>query len=288
MPDSPTDIATFPPLGAPVRLDDGRGATVVRIDADLTRRCRLETGEVVCVSPHTLRLQRGERTVLDGAIALRVVAGSRAQGLASDDSDTDRRGVWMSPSSWWAHLAEPPEQLEDDPGQLVLWEIRKFLRLVAAGNPTTVETLFSPIVETANEIGHELLARRESFLARSTVDRFIEYGRAQLREVVARAKNDAADATRWRKQASHAIRIVMQACEIAERRTLSVALSSSDVASLQSVRAGGVSLDDVVAHCTRLIDAADRARSVSSLPERVDESALSDILLRARRATMSA
>ncbi|HZT80264.1 MAG TPA: nucleotidyltransferase domain-containing protein [Gemmataceae bacterium] len=45
-------------------------------------------------------------------VIYRVEAGSRAFGLATDASDTDRRGVYLPPAALTWSLFKPPEQVE--------------------------------------------------------------------------------------------------------------------------------------------------------------------------------
>lgn len=78
-----------------------------------------------------------------------VEAGSRAWGLASEKSDYDVRGVFVRPTKDYI-VGGKSEQLElKDDAQgldLVLWDARKALKLLAKGNGTVREWLASPIV----------------------------------------------------------------------------------------------------------------------------------------------
>src|SRR6516165_5429187 len=49
-------------------------------------------------------------------VVYRVAVGSRAFGLATEDSDEDRRGVYLPPAEWTWSLFKPPEQVESSAG----------------------------------------------------------------------------------------------------------------------------------------------------------------------------
>ena len=89
--------------------------------------------------------------------------GSRAYGLDQEESDTDRRGIYLpTAESYWS-LYGVPEQLEDDATQEVYWELKKFIALALKANPNILERLYSPIVETATPLAQELLAMKKQF-----------------------------------------------------------------------------------------------------------------------------
>ena len=56
-------------------------------------------------------------------VHLRVVVGSRAFGLDTDASDTDRRGFWLPPAEAQWSLWGVPEQLENEETQETYWEL---------------------------------------------------------------------------------------------------------------------------------------------------------------------
>src|SRR5215467_8434602 len=95
-------------------------------------------------------------------VIYRCIIGSRAYGLANDESDTDRRGIYLPPSDLQWSLYGAPEQLENEATQECYWELRKFLILALKANPNVLECLYTPLVETATPIAQELLAMRES------------------------------------------------------------------------------------------------------------------------------
>src|ERR1700722_20064834 len=73
------------------------------------------------------------------------IGGSTLYGTNTADSDLDIRGVTIAPKSFWVG-ARTFEQLEcaipEQNVEVVIFDIRKWLRLAAAVNPNVVETLF--------------------------------------------------------------------------------------------------------------------------------------------------
>ena len=125
------------------------------------------------------------RDPLFDRVILRCVIGSRAYGLARDDSDTDRRGVYLPPADLHWSLSGAPQQLQNDATQEVYWEIQKFVTLALNANPNVLECLHTPLVETATPLARELLAMRESFLSKRVYRTYSGYVAAQFRRMQA-------------------------------------------------------------------------------------------------------
>lgn len=109
------------------------------------------------------------------------VHGSRAYGLAREDSDTDYKGIIVGPRRWYFGFAPTPEQLELSPDH-VRYELRKFLRLATANNPTILEMLWTAEGDHVvhHPAGQRLLEARARFLSRRVADTFGGYALSQL------------------------------------------------------------------------------------------------------------
>jgi predicted nucleotidyltransferase len=117
-------------------------------------------------------------------VIFETVYGSRAYGLATESSDTDRRGVYVpDPTAFLGYVAQP-DQL-DAGEERVLWEVRKLFRLAAVCNPTVIEVLFADPADhlTVTPEGERLLERRREFLSRLAGESFGKYGLAQLHRI---------------------------------------------------------------------------------------------------------
>jgi hypothetical protein len=101
-------------------------------------------------------------------IVYRCQVGSRAFGLAGDDSDDDLRGIYLPPARLHWSLFKLPEQLEfnDADKDEVYWELEKFLKLALKANPNVLETLWTPLVLHADEVARRLRDMRDVFLTR--------------------------------------------------------------------------------------------------------------------------
>jgi uncharacterized protein len=64
---------------------------------------------------------------LEAFIIYRCVMGSQAYGLETEESDIDRRGVYLAPADLQWSLYGAPEQFEDNAAQACYWELQKFL-----------------------------------------------------------------------------------------------------------------------------------------------------------------
>src|SRR5262249_1782814 len=110
--------------------------------------------------------------------------GSRAYGLAREGSDTDVKGVIVGPAVWYHGFLEGKEQVELSADH-VWFEIRKFIRLAAAANPTILELLFTDPSDhrTIASAGRRLLDARDQFLSLQVAETFNGYAMGQLKRI---------------------------------------------------------------------------------------------------------
>jgi hypothetical protein len=116
-------------------------------------------------------------------VIYRCVIGSRAYGLEDDESDTDRRGIYLPPAERHWSLYGVPEQLEDPAAQECYWELQKFLVLALKANPNILECLYTPFVEQATPLAQELLDRRGVFLSRMVYQTYNGYVLSQFKKL---------------------------------------------------------------------------------------------------------
>ncbi len=100
------------------------------------------------------------------------VMGSRAFGLATEDSDTDRRGVFLAPTALYWRFEKPPTHVEGPGEEQFSWELERFCELALRANPNILECLHSPLVERVDDTGRELLSLRDAFLSRRAYETF--------------------------------------------------------------------------------------------------------------------
>lgn len=116
----------------------------------------------------------------------KVVAGSRAYGLETPESDWDYRGVCIPPRRYLLGLSQF-EQREERAGNgdVVIYALVKFVRLALAGNPSIIELLFvePQHIVFMNDYGRRLREKRGIFLSRQVRQTFAEYAISQLRRI---------------------------------------------------------------------------------------------------------
>jgi len=89
---------------------------------------------------------------------LTALIGSRAHGLAREDSDYDYRGVYILPTEQVLALNYKPKatQTFEDEKDNVIYEVGYFLQLATKSNPSILEIFMAPIIQL-NQDGDALL-----------------------------------------------------------------------------------------------------------------------------------
>lgn len=210
----------------------------------------------------------------DGGVArsgeiLRTVVGSGVHGIAiAGTDDHDEMGVFIEPPEYVIGVRRPldhyvfrtqPEGARSGPGDtdLVMYSLRKYLRLAAMGNPTVLLPLFAPApaVVTITPLGEELRGLGSACLSQRTVHRFLGYMNAQRErllgggrrsrvpkrpELVARYGYDV-------KYASHALRLAYQGLEIVRDARLTLPMPERERERVLRVKRGDVpDIDEVI------------------------------------------
>jgi hypothetical protein len=209
------------------------------------------------------------------------VMGSRAFGLATDTSDTDRRGVYLAPAPLFWRFEKPPTHVEGPEREQFSWELERFCALALRANPNILECLHSPLVEYADDTARELLALREAFLSRRTHETFARYALGQHKKLEADVRRHGAP--RW-KHAMHLLRLLMSSRDLL--RTGSLMIDVGDQREpLLAVKRGEVPWPRVETWMSRLATDAAEAVSGSPLPPEPDHARVEDFLIRVRRAS---
>lgn len=204
---------------------------------------------------------------------LSMVTGSRAYGLSTEESDTDRRGVFVAPTPLFWRLDKPPTHVDGPLPEQFSWEIERFCVLALQANPTVLECLWSPIIEHATPIGAELVAMRRAFLSRRAVRSFGRYAQAQLRRF-------DPERPRW-KQAMHLIRLLLSGLHLVRHGEPLIDVGEHRDR-LLALRRGELSWQDVERWRDRLH--ADLDDHPDALPEHPDRAAVDDFLYSVRKA----
>lgn len=249
--------------------------------------------------PHTTAWH--ERIAVGNEI-LRTQVGSGLHGVTiAGTDDRDEMGVCIEPPDCVIGLNRfdqyifrtQPEGHRSGAGDLdlIIYGLRKFATLAAAGNPTILMPLFAPESEIVviNEIGRELRGRREMFLSREAGERFLGYLRSQRGKMVGGSGHTNRPELIEKygfdsKHAYHSFRLAIQGAELMNTGSITLPMADEHRAHLLAVRTGGFSKDDVVAQLDEREAALVRATEGSRLPEHPDRDTINAWLVDAHRA----
>ncbi|MFH8977458.1 DNA polymerase beta superfamily protein [Streptomyces sp. NPDC017890] len=209
------------------------------------------------------------------------VMGSRAFGLATEDSDTDRRGVFVAPTPLFWRFEKPPTHVEGPADEQFSWELERFCELALRANPNILECLHSPLVESVDDTGRELLALREAFLSRRAFETFTRYAHGQRRKLDADVRTHGAP--RW-KHAMHLLRLLTSARDLLRTGVLTIDVGDRRE-SLLAVKRGEVPWPEVESRMGLLVEEGEEAARRSPLPAEPDRRRVEDFLVRVRRAS---
>jgi uncharacterized protein len=260
---APADFAH----GYRIRFPDGLEASFAR--DQVTMLARYKENEV----------GRSAWGDLADRVIYRCVIGSRAYGLDTDASDTDRRGIYLPSAERHWSLAGVPEQLENEATQESYWELQKFLVMALKANPNVLECLYSPLVEHATPLARELLAMRECFLSKLVYQTFNGYVLSQFKKMQAGRRNHGE--VKW-KHVMHLLRLLISGIGVLRYGVVTVRVGDYR-GRLLAIRRGEVSWDETEAWRLRLHAEFDAAHGVTRLPDRPDYAKADALLVKARR-----
>jgi len=233
---------------------------------------------------HVLANNPEQAWVVD-RLAFLHVGGSTLYGTNTPASDLDVRGVTVAPKSYWVG-ARSFEQLEaelpDVNAEVVIYDVRKWLRLAVAVNPNVVETLFVGDDHSCAILSTDLwrFVRSETLplLNQRAHAGFHGYATSQLKKMMVKQSNktgrrDIADAFGFDlKFAAHGFRLAAQGAELL--RTGWINFPRPDRDRLRAIRFGQVYGPDDMDRCVAgLVEATadlDRAMAETVLPAKVD------------------
>ena len=216
---------------------------------------------------------------LNERIIFRCVIGSRAYGLEDDQSDTDRRGIYLPPAELHWSLYGVPEQLENEETQEAYWELQKFIVLALKANPNVLECLYSPIVEFSTPLAKELLAIRQSFLSKLVFQTYSGYVASQFKKMQMDIRNHGK--VKW-KHVMHLIRLLISGIDVLREGRVVVQVGPQRERLLE-VKRGEVPFDEADAWRKRLQLEFNQAFENTSLPERPDYERANAFLIHARK-----
>lgn len=217
-------------------------------------------------------VEYGDRETAVANEILRSTVGSGVHGIAiAGTDDHDEMGIYIEPPEAVLGITDgrqdytsrtQPEGVRSGPGDtdLIIYSLRKYLRLAVKGNPTALLPLFAPETDliVVTEFGRELRAKRDWFLSQEAVERFLGYMHAQHERMLGQGKRNRVpnrpeliEKHGWDvKYGSHALRLAHQGYEIATQGTLTLPLAPPVRDEVLAVKRGEVPRDVVSARIT--------------------------------------
>lgn len=238
-----------------------------------------------------------QRIAEQGTI-LRTQVGSGVHGIAIDgQDDRDEMGICIEPPEYVIGLQRfdqyewrsKPMHVRSGPGDLdlVVYGLRKWMRLALAGNPTVLLPLFTPDSEivTITDAGRELRANVDMLLSRVAAHRFVGYLRSQ-RDRLLGLKSQRTNRPELveahgfdTKFAAHMVRLGVQGVELLETGRITLPVPEPWLSYLRDLRQGKLTKDEALATAyemeMRLLDLA----TTSPLPERPDRDVVDQWLI---------
>lgn len=226
---------------------------------------------------------------------LRVPVGSTVHGLhlaGTDDRDemgicVEHLGAAMGFHAFEQYIyrsAAEREHKHDAPSQpgdldLVIYSLRKWLRLALQGNPTVLTALFVPF-EQCIDIdgrGHQLQEMAPSIVSRRAGARYLGYLTSQKQRLLGERgqkgvrRPDLEEKFGFdTKYAMHMLRLGYQGVELLTTGRLTLPMADPVRQHVRDVREGKVPLNDVLSEVGDLEVQLNDLRSVSPLPEEPD------------------
>jgi predicted nucleotidyltransferase len=219
-------------------------------------------------------------------IIYRCQVGSKAFGLATENSDDDLRGIYLPPARLHWSLFALPEQIESNAGGVdeVYWELEKFLKLALKANPNVLETLWTPAVLYADETAERLRAMREAFLSRHLYKTYSGYVLSQFRRM---ANAQERTGTYKRKHAMHLIRLLYSGIEALRTGQIRVDVGEHRE-ELLAIKSGAWSFERARDRALELDRQFQEAFRTTALPEQPDYQRADEFLVWARRRMVNA
>jgi uncharacterized protein len=117
----------------------------------------------------------------NGWLIFESIVGSKAYGLDTATSDTDIRGVFVLPKDLFYSLEYVP-QVSNESNDIVYYELRRFIELLAKNNPNIMELLNVP--ERCILQKHTIMekVKPEMFLSKLCEQTFANYAYTQIKK----------------------------------------------------------------------------------------------------------
>jgi predicted nucleotidyltransferase len=247
-------------------------------------------------------MDNGMRSVAEPGIILRALVGSTLHGLNLEGTDDrDEMGITIeSPDhvvglgdfEQWVYRTQP-EGSPSGPGDLdlIVYSLRKYVRLAIAGNPTVILLLFAPrsVCSVLTRAGEELQALAPSIVSRLAAERYAGYLKDQKERMLG-SRGGRALRKKWAiehpsagfdtKYAMHMVRLGIQGVELLSTGRITLPMPRSEREFTMAIRRGEVDLPGVLDATEKLESRLEELRTSSPLRERPDKKAIESWMVR--------
>jgi predicted nucleotidyltransferase len=224
-------------------------------------------------------------STLPHAILFECIAGSRAYGTATADSDEDTRGIFAVPAGAYLNLERPPDQVSDERSNVVYYSLRRVIELLMQANPNILELLFMPddcVRKTSPEM-QLLIAERDIFISKHCADTHVGYAMSQIKKAkgrneTRRQQQEHGEIDFDAKNMMHTVRLLMSGRSIVATGKPMIRFTGAEFELLMMIRAGKRSFEEIVAIAEAIMEDCERLKQVADLPTRSDPAKATHLL----------
>ena len=195
---------------------------------------------------------------------LKVLVGSHAHGLATQDSDKDYRSVYVIPTEDMFKLGfkQPSTQLTKGQKDETAWEVGGFLTLAMQSHPLVLETFLAPI-ELADAWGQRLRSLfPDVWSSEKAFEAFMNYANNQRQKFL--EKKDG----RPEKYAAAYVRVLQNLCELLDTGTFTIHIAETELGkTIFSIKQGKYRTGEVIDLGETLLLKAQQLRAISNHTE---------------------
>ena len=191
---------------------------------------------------------------------VRSLVGSRAHGLHREDSDYDWRGIFVQPTSEILSLGYKPHPIQWIEGKedFTSYEIGHFLMLATKANPSVLELLVSPHMQTLETKGRNwgaelCLLLPYLYTPQDAFNAFCGYSHNQRKKLL-----EDKDGRKWKYSLAY-IRTLYNLIDLLSTGSFRLAVSDAQRKSeLEQIRDGGYTVGAVINKAEQLKDVAEQ------------------------------
>lgn len=219
----------------------------------------------------------------DLSLPLVVLSGSRAYGTEFPESDDDYGGIFIGGLRSRLSLDGPgPDTFAGTAPDFTIHEIGKFCRLALKGNPAVLEMLWNPNVIMSDEWGRELVALRNGFLHRGSLDVYVAYAESQMKKMVKGRGLHSKGGVYNGKHGAHLVRLLSAGLHLARTGEVLVRVEADLASLLKKIRRQELSMPEVLDVAKPLLSRLMALSTTNTLPEHPALEAVNDLVVRAR------